>query len=328
MTDAAQTMSLERHPIVSVYHATKRYGRRTALNDVTLHVANGEFVFMVGPSGAGKSTLLRLVYMEEFPSEGQVTVAGFVSTRMKRNRIPHLRRKVGLIFQDFKLLEDRNVYDNVAFPLYVTGANGAYIKRTVLDLLSRVGLYAKRNNVPRELSGGEQQRVAIARALVNSPHVLLADEPTGNLDPDVTRDILKLLFKINIAGTAVIMATHDHDLVRRFGHRIVHLEQGEIVRDEDAFGRPPSPGGGGTAGPPPGEARGPEAPFVRREPAEEPGEPRAARGVEPGPAMPEGTWRAEPPALGELAGRPEPLGRIVPLAGHEPAPSDLRLRRE
>src|SRR5262249_12977668 len=134
------------------------------------------------------------------------------------------------------LLDDRNVYDNVAFPLFVTGANGAYIKKTVLDLLARVGLYTKRHNLPNELSGGEQQRVAIARALVNSPHVLLADEPTGNLDPDVTREILKILFRINAAGTAVIMATHDHELVRRYGHRIVHVEAGEIVKDEHAFG--------------------------------------------------------------------------------------------
>jgi cell division transport system ATP-binding protein len=235
-TDYMQGVAAERHPIVSVYHCTKRYGKRTALLDATLHVQHGEFVFLVGPSGAGKSTLMRLIYMEEFPTEGEVTVAGFLSTRMKRSKIAPLRRKVGLIFQDFKLLEDRNVYDNVAFPLYVTGSSSAYIKKTVLDVLSRVGLYVKRNNLPRELSGGEQQRVAIARALVNSPHVLLADEPTGNLDPDVTREILKLLFKINAAGTAVIMATHDHELVKKYGHRIVHVEQGEIVKDEHAFG--------------------------------------------------------------------------------------------
>ena len=228
----------DRHPIVSLYHVSLKYGSRVALQDINLHIEPGEFVFMVGPSGAGKSTLMRLVYMEEFPTEGQVTVAGFVSTRMKRHRIPHLRRKVGLIFQDFKLLEDRDVYENVAFPLYVTGANQGYIKKTVLDVIARVGLYNKRHNKPRELSGGEQQRVAIARALVNSPHVLLADEPTGNLDPEVTQEILKLLFKINIAGTAVIMATHDHELVRKYGHRIVHLEQGECVRDEGALRRP------------------------------------------------------------------------------------------
>jgi len=164
-------------------------------------------------------------------------VSGFVSTRMKRSRIPLLRRKVGLIFQDFKLLEDRNVFENVAFPLYVVGAHRNYIRKSVLDLLGRVGLYQKRNNFPGELSGGEQQRVAIARALVNSPYVLLADEPTGNLDPVVAREILKLLFRINIAGTAVIMATHDHELVREYRQRIVHLEHGEIVQDENAFER-------------------------------------------------------------------------------------------
>jgi cell division transport system ATP-binding protein len=233
-----QSVAAERHPIVSLYHVTKLYGKRPALQDVTLHIQHGEFLFMVGPSGAGKSTLMRLIYMEEFPTEGQVTVAGFVSSKMKRGKIPHLRRKVGLIFQDFKLLEDRNVHENVAFPLYVTGASNSYIKKMVMDVVSRVGLYAKRNSLPRELSGGEQQRVAIARALVNSPHVLLADEPTGNLDPDVTREILKLLFTINAAGTAVLMATHDHDLVRRYGHRIVHVEQGEIVKDEAAYGTP------------------------------------------------------------------------------------------
>jgi cell division transport system ATP-binding protein len=231
-----QGVAAERHPIVSLYHVTKKYGRRTALADATLHLQHGEFLFLVGPSGAGKSTIMRLVYMEEFPTEGQVTVAGFVSTRMKRSKIALLRRKVGLIFQDFKLLEDRDVYENVAFPMYVTGSSSHYIKKTVLEVLTRVGLYPKRHNQTNELSGGEQQRVAIARALVNSPHILLADEPTGNLDPDVTREILKLLFKINAAGTAVIMATHDHEMVRKYGHRIVHVEQGEIVKDEHAFG--------------------------------------------------------------------------------------------
>jgi len=180
---------------------------------------------------------LRFAYMEERATEGQVTVAGFVSSRMRRHRIPQLRRKVGLIFQDFKLLEDRSVYENVAFPLFVTGVHRHYIRKAVLDILARVGLYAKRNNRPRELSGGEQQRVAIARALVNTPHVLLADEPTGNLDPVVASEILDLLFKVNIAGTAVIMATHDHEAVRRYGQRIVHIEQGELVQDEGAFDR-------------------------------------------------------------------------------------------
>jgi cell division transport system ATP-binding protein len=237
MADTTVHEEGKRHPIVSFYHTSKRYGRRIAVRDVTLHVERGEFLFLVGASGAGKSTLLRLAYMEEQPTEGQVTVAGFVSSRMRRNRVPQLRRKVGLIFQDFKLLEDRDVFENVAFPLYVTGANRSYIRKTVLDIISRVGLYAKRNSRPLELSGGEQQRVAIARALVNSPFVLLADEPTGNLDPVVANEILKLLFKINIAGTAVIMATHDHETVRRYGQRIVHIEQGELVQDEGAFDR-------------------------------------------------------------------------------------------
>src|SRR5678816_3995430 len=163
------------------------------------------------------------IYMEEFPTEGQVTVAGFVSTKMKRGRIPHLRRKVGLIFQDFKLLEDRNVHENVAFPLYVTGASNAYIKKMVLDVVSRVGLYAKRYSLPRELSGGEQQRVAIARALVNSPHVLLADEPTGNLDTRNSHEIMSTLVQFNREqGVTVVVVTHEPDIAA-YADRVITM---------------------------------------------------------------------------------------------------------
>jgi cell division transport system ATP-binding protein len=214
-----------------VYHVTKRYGGHVALDGISLTVANGEFVFLVGPSGAGKSTLLRMIYMDESPTEGQVVVGRFVSTRMKRKHIPLLRRKVGVIFQDFKLLEDRDVFENAAISMRVAGAKSFEIKRKVTTVLNQVGLYHKRKDPPYKLSGGEQQRVAIARALVNSPAVILADEPTGNLDPAVTEDILRLLFKINSGGTAVLMATHDHDLVKNFGPRVIHLRDGKLQED-------------------------------------------------------------------------------------------------
>lgn len=217
--------------VVGVYHLTKRYGNHVALNDVSLTVANGEFVFLVGPSGAGKSTLLRMLYMEEQPTEGQVVVGRFVSTRMKPKEIPYLRRKVGVIFQDFKLLDDRDVFENVAIAMRISGAKSYEIKRKVTSVINQVGLFHKRKELPYRLSGGEQQRVAIARALVNSPAVLLADEPTGNLDPVVTEEILRLLFQINNAGTAVLMATHDHDLVKNFGPRVIHLRDGKLQED-------------------------------------------------------------------------------------------------
>ncbi len=223
----------DRRIIVGVYHLTKRFGKHFALQDINLQVANGEFVFLVGPSGAGKSTLLKMIYMDDFPSSGQVVVGSYVSTRMKRKTIPYLRRKMGIVFQDFRLLEDRTVFDNVALALKVSGTPMGMIKREVTEILTRVGLYHKRYEYPATLSGGEQQRVAIARAVANKPSILLADEPTGNLDPVVTRNILELLFKINSGGTAVLMATHDLDLVKSFGQRIIYLEDGRIVRDKE-----------------------------------------------------------------------------------------------
>ena len=223
----------DRRIIVGVYHLSKKFGKHFALQDITLQVANGEFVFLVGPSGAGKSTLLRMIYMDDYPTSGQVVVGPYVSTRMKRSTIPQLRRMMGIVFQDFRLLEDRTVFENVALALKVTGTPMSEIKRQVTDILARVGLYHKRYEYPASLSGGEQQRVAIARAVANRPSVLLADEPTGNLDPVVTRSILELLFKINAGGTAVLMATHDLDLVKSFGQRIIYLEEGRVVRDKE-----------------------------------------------------------------------------------------------
>ncbi len=226
---------LDPRTIISAYHVDLRYGNHYALRDVNLQVANGEFIFVVGPSGAGKSSLLRLLTMDEFPTEGRVIVGRFVSSRMKRSRIPLLRREIGVIFQDFRLLEDRDVFDNVAFAQMVVGVGSAEIKRNVTRVLNWVGLYHKRKQKVITLSGGEQQRVAIARAIVNSPKILLADEPTGNLDPEVSQEVIDLLFRINNAGTAVIMCTHDHIMVRQYGERVVKLEEGRITADVQRY---------------------------------------------------------------------------------------------
>jgi cell division transport system ATP-binding protein len=206
-------------------------GGAAALRDVTFGVAKGEFVFLTGPSGAGKSTILKLLYMDERPSSGEVRVSGFSSRDVKRREIPELRRKLGIIFQDFRLLEDRTAEGNVAFALEVIGTPKSAIPNKVSRALTQVGLASKARAYPRELSGGEQQRVAFARALVNDPFVLIADEPTGNLDERATRGIFQLLREINAAGTAVLMATHDLELVRSSDYRCIELNHGEIVFD-------------------------------------------------------------------------------------------------
>ncbi|MBN2070772.1 MAG: ATP-binding cassette domain-containing protein [Candidatus Krumholzibacteriota bacterium] len=226
-------MTQEKRIIAGVYHLSKDLGRHFSLTDVNLQISNGEIVFLVGPSGAGKSTLLKMLYMDDIPASGEVVVGPYVSSRMKRKTIPDLRRRMGIIFQDFRLLDDRTVFENIALAMKVTGLRMGEIKRQMTDILTRVGLYHKRYEYPRTLSGGEQQRVAIARAVANRPSILLADEPTGNLDPVATKNILELLFKINAGGTAVLMATHDINLVRSFGQRIIYLENGTIVRDSE-----------------------------------------------------------------------------------------------
>jgi len=217
--------------MIRLYHVYKSYTPKVyALSDINLRVEDGEFVFVVGPSGAGKSTLLRMIYMEEFPTKGEVVVGKFTSSHMNSKRISYLRRQVGVIFQDFKLLKDRSIFENVAFVLRVTGRwSEKEMKTRALEALDKVGLYHRRNALPGELSGGEQQRVAIARGLVNEPFVLLADEPTGNLDADNTEQIVELLRYINTSGTAVIMATHDKVLVERYGGRILEMDQGVMT---------------------------------------------------------------------------------------------------
>ena len=213
-------------------NVTKEYARSgTALSNVSFHVARGEFVFLTGPSGSGKSTILKLVYMDERPTDGEVRVSGINSHEIRRAEIPKLRRKLGIVFQDFRLLEDRTAEANVAFALEVTGAPRNLIPNKVASLLSRVGLASKGTAYPRELSGGEQQRVAIARALANDPLVLVADEPTGNLDDRATRGVFQLLREINAAGTAVLMATHDLELIRRTDFRTIEINRGQVVFD-------------------------------------------------------------------------------------------------
>jgi len=220
-------------------HVTKEYPRTgTALNDVTFRVNKGEFAFLTGPSGAGKSTILRLVLMEDTPTAGEVRVSGIGATEIRRREVPLLRRKLGVVFQDFRLLEDRTAEENVAFALEVTGSARDTIAPRVSRLLTQVGLAAKGTSYPRELSGGEQQRVAIARALVHDPMLLIADEPTGNLDERATRGIFQLLKEINSAGTAVMMATHNLELVRRSNYRVIELNRGAMVYDSAAAATP------------------------------------------------------------------------------------------
>ncbi len=214
--------------IIRFNNVRQRYPNGEGIQFADFSIDRGEFVFLVGPSGAGKSTLLKLIIMAERPQSGVVEVGEFSSTMLKPGQIPLLRRQIGMVFQDFRLLQDRNVFENVAFSLRVIGKSGAYIKKRVLRVLADVGISHKRYQMPGNLSGGEQQRVAIARAIVNEPLIVLADEPTGNLDPDTAAEIMELLVKINIGGTAVLMATHNYHLVERTSFRVLKIEGGVI----------------------------------------------------------------------------------------------------
>ncbi|MFZ5467967.1 MAG: cell division ATP-binding protein FtsE [Myxococcota bacterium] len=221
--------------MIQLFHVYKTYpgGGTPTLSDVNLHVRKGEFVFLTGPSGAGKSTLLKLIFCAEQASKGQVLVGGRNIARIRESAIPYLRRNIGVVFQDFKLLPSRTVADNVAFTLDVLGVPRAESRPRVLRMLKSVGLEHKADAYPERLSGGEQQRVVIARALVNDPTILLADEPTGNLDPALTIEIMDLLCEVNVRGTTVVVATHDASLIARYDKRTVRLERGVIVADQD-----------------------------------------------------------------------------------------------
>ena len=215
-------------------NVTKVYPKqdRPALDHVDLDIAKGEFVFLVGLSGSGKSTFLRLVLREELPTSGQIIVAGKELNSLSKHKIPELRRQVGTVFQDFRLLPNKTVAENVAFTLHVLGANQNQINRDVPEVLEMVGLEEKADRRPNELSGGEQQRVAIARAYVSRPMILIADEPTGNLDPDTSVGIMKLLDRINRDGTTVVMATHASDIVDQMRKRVIELKDGHVIRDQ------------------------------------------------------------------------------------------------
>ena len=216
--------------MIETHHLSKLYSRGLyALQDLSLTVEKGEFVFLTGPSGAGKSTLLRLLLVQDRPTEGELFVNGHDLTSLSRGDVQEYRRGIGFIFQDFKLIPTRTVFENVAFVLEVLGVPGGQQRRRAFQVLKWVGLQHRINAYPRDLSGGEQQRIAIARALVNDPALVLADEPTGNLDPDLSLEIMNLLREVNAGGTTVVVATHDRKLIRLVGRRTITLEQGRVV---------------------------------------------------------------------------------------------------
>lgn len=218
--------------MIKFRNVTKQYPNGTkALEGVSLEIERGEFVFVVGASGAGKSTFLKLIMREETATSGSIEVNGYNLNKLKRKKIPQYRRSIGMVFQDFKLIPTMNVYDNVAFALRVTDVSPRDIKRRVPYVLGLVGLSKKEKSMPDELSGGEQQRVALARALVNNPQLLIADEPTGNIDPEMSLEILELLAEINRCGTTIIMVTHEHDLVHKFNKRVITIDKGEVIAD-------------------------------------------------------------------------------------------------
>ncbi|MEE1018506.1 MAG: cell division ATP-binding protein FtsE [Acutalibacteraceae bacterium] len=202
-----------------------------ALNDVNIKIYKGEFVFVVGASGAGKSTFIKLIMREEKPNAGEVIVNGYKLSKIKNREVPYLRRTMGIVFQDFRIINTMNVFDNVAFTLRVVGASNREIRRKVANALSLVGLGDKARMFPMELSGGERQRVGLARALVNNPELIIADEPTGNVDPELSYEIVELLTEINRRGTTIVMVTHEHQLVRDFNRRVIMLEKGQIIAD-------------------------------------------------------------------------------------------------
>ncbi len=224
--------------MISVQNVTKKYKGtpRPALDQVSLEIEKGDFVFLVGASGSGKSSLMRLMLREDVPNSGSVHVLGENLVGLPARRVPFFRRKLGVVFQDFRLLPNKTVAQNVAFSLEVIGKSQGFIQEAVPDVLGLVGLAEKADRLPSELSGGEQQRVALARAIVNKPAILLADEPTGNLDPTTSEGIMALINSINLAGTTVVMATHDRSIVDKMQRRVVELSQGRIIRDQASGG--------------------------------------------------------------------------------------------
>ncbi len=215
--------------MIQLFHIAKSYDdKNMILKDVNMFIDKGEFVFLTGPSGAGKTTLLKLLFLDEKPTKGQILIHNKNISRLKKNSIPYLRRNMGVVFQDFKLINHRTVYENIAITLEILNSSKKMIDKKVMDILRSVSLEHRKNYFPLELSGGEQQRVAIARALVNDPAILLADEPTGNLDPVITLDIMKLFEKANNNGTTILIATHNSELIQRYKKRVLYLKNGKI----------------------------------------------------------------------------------------------------
>ena len=221
--------------MITFEHVSKTYpGGSHALDDLSLHIGQGEFVFVLGHSGAGKSTFLKMILREEVPTEGTVIVAGHDVTKLKKREVPYFRRQLGVVFQDFRLIPSMNVYDNVAFAMRVTDVPEKTIRDRVPYVLSLVGLEHKMEQYPEQLSGGEQQRVALARALVHTPQLIIADEPTGNIDPEMSFEMMELLTAINSVGITVVVVTHEHDLVRRFRKRVITIDHGHLLEDTPA----------------------------------------------------------------------------------------------
>ncbi len=230
-----QHVRSQRPPIVQLRDATVVYpGGHVGLERASISIDRGEFVFLVGPTGCGKSTFIKLLLRDLVPASGSVSVAGKDINEMSRSKVPQLRRRIGTVFQDFKLLPNRTVYDNVAYALKVTGSHRSEIRRQVPEILKMVGLGAKIHSYPDELSGGEQQRVSVARAFVSHPPLLLADEPTGNLDPETSIGIMQLLYRINRTGTTVVVVTHDREMVDKMRRRVIQLDDGRVIRDQAA----------------------------------------------------------------------------------------------
>ena len=220
--------------MIEMMNVTKKYNKGiTAINNLSIQIKDGEFVYVVGPSGAGKSTFIKMMYREEKATKGRIRVGKYDLMKIKDRQIPYLRRYVGVVFQDFKLLQHKTVYENVAYAMEVIEKSPREIKRRVEDVLELVNLKHRMNNFPNELSGGEQQRVAIARAIVNTPGILIADEPTGNLDPETSMEIMDILERINEQGTTIVLATHHSQIVNEKKHRVIAIENGQIVRDQE-----------------------------------------------------------------------------------------------
>lgn len=220
------------HSVIEFKNVTVTYDNRPVLDNVNFMLENGEFTYLIGETGAGKSSFLRLIYRDLLPDSGYIRVADIDVSDLNDKKVPYLRRRLGIVFQDFQLLPDRSVYDNVAFSLRVTGEKNNYIKQRVLEVLGMVGLSHKRKSMPEDLSGGEQQRVVIARALANEPRIMLADEPTGNLDPKASAEIMSLLKQINNRGMSVLMVTHDYETVKQYPYRTLRLSNGKIEEVE------------------------------------------------------------------------------------------------